>query len=116
MLNGPYGDASYCLGGGGFYQTKLSSEGTATTPDGFLGSVYRENYPHQPFLFLFTKNTIGNTPYYRVYTRPADNPGLPFTWFCDATRRGVGPGLPRPLRAYGPTRSRSSENASSAAL
>lgn len=86
VLNGAYGDAWYCLGGSGFYQTKLNSEGTGTTPDGFVGWVYRENYPNAPFLFLFTKNTIGNTPYHRVYFKLADNAASPFTWFCDASR------------------------------
>jgi subtilisin family serine protease len=86
MLNNSSGDALYCLGGGGFYQTKLTSEGTATTPDGFLGWVYKEDYPFSPYMFLFTKDTIGNTPYQRVYARPADNSSAPFTWFCDATR------------------------------
>ena len=85
VLNGAYGDAWYCLGGSGFYQTKLNSEGTSTTPDGFVGWVYRENYPNAPFLFLFTKTTIGNTPYNRVYFKLADDASSPFTWFCDAT-------------------------------
>lgn len=86
VLNGSSGNAMYCLGGGGFYQTVLTSEGTATTPDGYLGWTYKEDYQFSPFVFLFTKDTIGNTTYHRVYTRPADNPTAPFTWFCDASR------------------------------
>ena len=87
VLNGSSGEAFYCLGGV-FFRTQLESKGTERTPDGFEGSVYREDLPNQSFDFLFTRDTIGGGPYHRVYVRPADDSNIPFTWFLDATHCG----------------------------
>jgi subtilisin family serine protease len=88
VLNGSSGEASYCLGGE-FFRTQLEGKGAESTPDGFEGWVYREDFPNQPFDFLFTRDTIGGGPFHRVYYRPADDPSTPFAWFLDATRCGT---------------------------
>jgi subtilisin family serine protease len=109
VLNGSTGEAAYCLGGS-FYRTQLNSKGTEITPDGFAGFVYREDFPNEPLDFLFTSETIGNVPYYRVYARPADASNAPFGWLLDATRcTAASPSAPasgRALRRYDALRER----------
>ena len=88
VLNGTTGEARYTLGGT-LFSSNLEAKAIETTPDGFEGWVYREDFPSQPFDFLFTRGTIGNAPYHRVYIRPAEGTGAPFSWYLDVSQSSV---------------------------
>ncbi|WZO96179.1 S8 family peptidase [Isosphaeraceae bacterium EP7] len=87
-LNGSTGEARYTLGGT-LFSSNLEAKAIETTPDGFEGWVYREDFPTQPFDFLFTRGTIGNAPYHRVYLRPAEETGAQFSFYLDVSQSSV---------------------------
>jgi subtilisin family serine protease len=88
VLNGSTGEASYTLAGT-LFRSNLASKSVETTPDGFEGWVYGEDFPTQPFDFLVTRTTIGNAPYHRIYIRPAEDSSASFAWFLDVSQSSL---------------------------
>ena len=88
VLNGSTGEASYTLAGT-LFRSNLAAKSVETTPDGFEGWVYGEDFPNQPFDFLVTRGTIGNAPYHRIYLRPSEDASASFTWFLDVSQSSV---------------------------